>query len=131
MGIFDLFRGKEPCAEEETETFTNEDFVPTIKKPKKKAAYTLRIIQLNNDDDYVAVLRALEAGNQIPIVNIRSIKEKDLMNAKVAIAKIKKKVQDQKGDIVALNRDWFIAVGGFAEIQKDKFKNIPITTEYK
>ncbi len=66
------------------------------------------------------ILEALRDGHTIALVNIKALKEKDLVELKRAINKLKKTCDAIDGDIAGFGDDWIAAVPHFAKIHRPK-----------
>ena len=83
------------------------------------------------------ILDALREGNTIALVNIKPLKDKDLVELKRAINKIKKTCDAIDGDIAGFGEDWIAVVPSFAHIhrataKKEEVKEgAPQVTEYR
>ncbi|MFT4283099.1 MAG: cell division protein SepF [Candidatus Woesearchaeota archaeon] len=73
-------------------------------------------------DDFVdvkPVLDALREGNTVCLLNIKPLREKDIVELKRAINKIKKTIEAVSGDIAGFGEDYIIVAPGFAKIYRD------------
>jgi SepF-like predicted cell division protein (DUF552 family) len=68
--------------------------------------------------DIKGVLEALREGNTICLVNIKPLKEKDMVELKRAINKLKKTIEAVSGDIAGFGEEYIVIVPSFAEIYK-------------
>ena len=59
------------------------------------------------------------------MINIKPLKDKDLIELKRAINKIKKTCDAIEGDIAGFGDNWIAAVPSFAHIYRNKTKNQP------
>src|SRR3989338_779965 len=66
------------------------------------------------------ILDALREGHTIALINIRPLKDKDLVELKRAINKLKKTCDAVEGDIAGFGEDWIAAVPSFAHIYRTK-----------
>ena len=71
-------------------------------------------------EDVKPILDALREGYTIPLVNIRGLKDKDLVELKRAINKLKKTTDAIEGDIAGFGEDWIAIVPSFATIHREK-----------
>jgi len=55
-----------------------------------------------------------------PLINIRPLKERDLIELKRAINKLKKTCDAVEGDIAGFGEDYLVAVPNFAQIYRSK-----------
>lgn len=70
--------------------------------------------------DVKTVLQHLREGYTICLINIRPLREKDMVELKRAINKIKKTCEAVDGDIAGFGDDYIVVVPSFAEIHKNE-----------
>lgn len=80
----------------------------------------VRPFTLEDFSDVKPVLEALREGDTIGLVNIAPLKEKDLVELKRAINKLKKTCDAIEGDIAGFSEDYIVVVPSFAEIYRAK-----------
>ncbi len=68
--------------------------------------------------DVKAILDVLREGYTIALINIRPLKDKDLIELKRAINKLKKTTDAIEGDIAGFGDDYVVIVPSFAEIYR-------------
>jgi len=66
------------------------------------------------------ILDSLREGHTIALINIKTLKDKDLIELKRAISKLKKTCDAIDGDIAGFGEDWIAAVPSFAHIHRGK-----------
>jgi len=90
-------------------------------------------------DDFESIkpiLDSLREGHTIALVNIKPLKDKDIVELKRAINKLKKTCDAIDGDIAGFGDNWIAAVPSFAKIHRHKVKeeekkeNVNEVTEY-
>ena len=78
------------------------------------------------------ILDSLREGHTIALVNIKPLKDKDLVELKRAINKLKKTCDAIEGDIAGFGENWIAAVPNFAYIYRGpKAKAHPADTAKK
>ena len=80
----------------------------------------VRPFSLGDFSDIKAVLDAMREGNTICLINIRPLKEKDLVELKRAINKLKKTCDATDSDIAGFSEDYIVITPPFAEIYRTK-----------
>jgi len=75
---------------------------------------------LEDFTDIKPILDSLREGNTICLVNIRPLKEKDLIELKRAINKLKKTCDAIEGDIAGFSDDYIVITPSFAQIYRAK-----------
>jgi SepF-like predicted cell division protein (DUF552 family) len=86
----------------------------------EKAKIVLRPYVLDEFEDVKPILDALREGYTIPLVNIKPLKDKDLVELKRAINKLKKTTDAIEGDIAGFGEDWIAVVPSFASIHRER-----------
>ncbi|RME31328.1 cell division protein SepF [Candidatus Woesearchaeota archaeon] len=76
----------------------------------------VRSFTLEDFSDIKDVLDVLREGYTICLINIKPLKEKDLVELKRAINKLKKTCEAIDGDIAGLSDDYIVVTPSFAEI---------------
>ncbi|MEM1687967.1 MAG: cell division protein SepF [Nanopusillaceae archaeon] len=98
------------------------DYIEVV--PIKKAEETkiwVRVFVLKDSSDVKAVVDTLREGNTIVFIDIRKLKEeKDIVELKKVINRIKSVINAINGDIVGVGNDWIIATPSFAKIWRIK-----------
>ena len=79
---------------------------------------TIRPYVINDFSDIKPILDTLREGYTIALVNIRPLKEKDLIELKRAINKLKKTTEAIEGDIAGFGDDYIVVAPSFAEIYR-------------
>ena len=68
--------------------------------------------------DVKPILDALRESYTIALINIKPLKEKDLLELKRAINKIKKTCEAIEGDVAGFGEDYIVVTPNFAEIYR-------------
>jgi len=84
----------------------------------KKNKVVVRPFILKKYDDINEILNVLREGYAIAVIDIRPLKQKDIIELKRAIAKIKKTAEALEGDIAGFGETTIIVTPSFAEIYK-------------
>lgn len=91
-----------------------------------KQRILVRPFVLEEFEDIKPIIDAVRDGYTIALVNIRPLKEKDLVELKRAINKIKKTVDATEGDIAGFGEDWITVVPSFATIHRERRAPEPV-----
>ncbi len=75
--------------------------------------------------DVRLILEALREGYTIALVNIKPLKDQDLVELKRAINKLKKTTEALDGDIAGFGEDWICVTPGFARIHREVRAPLP------
>ncbi len=68
--------------------------------------------------DIKPILDALREGSTIALINIKPLKDKDLVELKRSINKLKKTCDAMEGDIAGFGDDYIVVTPNFAEIYR-------------
>ena len=134
MGIFSKIRekvGMNNDFNEFPEEFTN-DYVQidAEKKVTGKTKVIVRPFMIEDFSDIKPMLDAIREGYTIALVNIKPLKDKDIMELKRAVGKLKKTCDAIEGDIAGFGEDWLVITPSFAKIHRDRnTENIDSTAE--
>lgn len=80
----------------------------------------VRPFMLDEFEGIKEILDALREGHTIALINIKPLKDKDLVELKRAINKLKKTCDAIEGDVAGFGDDWIAAVPSFARIHRGK-----------
>ena len=119
MGFFSKIKKAAPVHSEEGE----EGYVELGAEPSmEKAKVTVRPFVIENFEHIKPILDVLREGHTIALINIRPLRDKDLVELKRAINKLKKTCDAIEGDIAGFGEDWIAAVPSFAQIYRGEKK---------
>ena len=97
------------------EEYVELDSEPTVQEDTK---VVVRPFNLEDFEDAKKILDALREGSTIALVNIKPLKDKDMIELKRAISKLKKTTDAIHGDIAGFGEDYIIVAPAFAEIYR-------------
>jgi len=99
---------------------SSEDYVEIdLNMPQPKdSKIIVKPFVLRQFDDINDILNSLREGYTIAVIDIKTLKTKDLIELKRAIAKIKKTVDALEGSIAGFGENMLIATPKFAEIHR-------------
>lgn len=96
-----------------------EDYVEINPKPAgAKARVIVRPFVIEDFADIKPALDAVREGYTVALLNIKPLKDKDLVELKRAVAKLKKTCEALEGDIAGLGEDWIVVTPSFATIYR-------------
>jgi len=84
-----------------------------------KAKVQIRPFVIEEFGDIKPALDALREGYTIALVNIKPLRDKDLVELKRAVNKLKKTSDAIEGDIAGIGEDWIVVTPGFAKVFRD------------
>jgi len=116
LNLKDRFSQKQDDLEQEGEEYVHIDNT----QDSERAKVLVRPFLMEDFEDIKPILNALREGYTIALVNIRPLKDKDLIELKRAINKLKKTCDAIEGDIAGFGEDYIVVVPSFAEIFRSK-----------
>ncbi len=85
-----------------------------------KSKIVVRPFVLDEFEDIKPILDSLREGRTVALVNIKPLKEKDLVELKRAINKLKKTTDAIEGEIAGFGDDYLVITPAFAQIYRNK-----------
>ena len=85
-----------------------------------KSKVIVRPFVIEEFEDIKPILDALREGYTIALVNIKPLKDKDLVELKRAVNKLKKTTDAIEGEIAGFGDDYVVVTPAFARIYKSK-----------
>jgi len=128
MGFFDKLKEKVSGDGAEVLQGTEEEGyveLGTDVEAEKSSKVTVRPFVIEDFESIKPILDSLREGHTIALINIKPLKDKDLVELKRAINKIKKTCDAIEGDIAGFGDNWIAAVPSFAHIYRHKSKEEP------
>ena len=120
MGAFEKFREK-LFGERRDEFFdeSGEDYVEiNAKEAGSKAKIIVKPFVIHDFQDIKPAIDSLREGYTIGLINIKPLKEKDIIELKRAISKLKKTCDAVDGDIAGFGEDWIVITPSFVEVHR-------------
>ncbi len=100
-----------------------------VGKESRKVKIIVQPFILKTFEDINKVLETLRGGYTIVIIDIKLLKQKDIVELKRAISKLKKTVDALEGNIAGFGENMIVATPSFVEIYKgEKVKTTATTT---
>lgn len=96
-----------------------------------KPKVTVQPFILEDFADVKPILDALREGYTIAMINIKPLKDQDLVELKRAINKLKKTCDALEGDIAGFGEDWICVTPSFARIHRERKAPEPSTTSFE
>ena len=118
--LFSMKRFKKKSYDEDDAIEAEDEYVElnTDIEPTQSAKITVRPFVIEEFSDIKAILDVLREGSTICVINIKPLKDKDLLELKRAVNKLKKTCEAIEGDIAGFGNDYIIAVPSIAEIYR-------------
>ena len=92
--------------------------IDTDAQPMNKAKVLVKPFVVKEFQDVKSILASLREGYTIALVNIRPLKDKDLIELKRVVNKLKKTCDAIDGDIAGFGEDWLVATPNFASVDR-------------
>ncbi|NJL44308.1 MAG: cell division protein SepF [Nitrosarchaeum sp.] len=120
-GFFSLKKFKRSQNDEDDMMDAGEDYVElNSQKDAEQSRVVVRPFVMQDFSDIKGIVDALREGYTICLVNIRPLKDKDLVELKRAINKLKKTCEAIEGDIAGFGDDYVVVTPSFASIFRTK-----------
>lgn len=94
--------------------------IDTAKDIGAKSKIVVKSFVINDFADVKDALDALREGYTIALINIKPLKDRDIVELKRAVNKLKKTCDAIDGDIAGVSEDWIVVTPTFAHIYRDK-----------
>ena len=123
MGLFDKLKGRasESAGEGNVPQEFSEDYIQLGTQPTgSKAKVMVRSFVLEDFIDIKPALDALREGYTITLINIGPLKQKDPVDLRRAISKLKKTCEAVGGDIAGFSEDWVVVTPSFASVYRER-----------
>lgn len=122
MGILDKLKERLGGSESDiSDTSEATDYVELgAEAAAERAKVTVRPFVLEDFEQIKDILDVLREGKTISLINIKPLKDKDLIELKRAINKLKKTCDAVEGDIAGFGENWIALVPSFAKIHRGK-----------
>ncbi len=85
---------------------------------KQESKILVKTFVLKDYEDINPILNALREGYTIAVIDIRTLKQKDVIELKRVISKVKKTVEALEGTIAGFGDNTIIATPSFAKVEK-------------
>jgi SepF-like predicted cell division protein (DUF552 family) len=110
---------------------SGDDYVEldTLQGEEIKSKVVVRPYVLEDFSDIKEILDTLREGYTIALINIKPLKDKDLVELKRAINKLKKTCDAIRGDIAGFGDDYIVATPSFARIYRTRNSAATTTSE--
>lgn len=120
--VFDKIR-KAFSASEEGDSYSDEYIEIDLEQEKPTNKVQVKLFVLKNYDDVTKILNSLREGYTIAIIDFKVLKQKDPIELKRAVSKIKKTVDALEGSIAG-HDNIVIVTPSFAKIYKEVERNL-------
>ncbi|MBT4935250.1 cell division protein SepF [Candidatus Woesearchaeota archaeon] len=109
-----------PMDEEENLEQQPEEYVELDSESQKedRSKVLVRPFVMEEFEDIKEVLDVLREGSTVALINIKPLKDKDLVELKRAISKLRKTCDAIDGDIAGFGEDYVVAVPYFGRIHR-------------
>ncbi|MDD5253864.1 MAG: cell division protein SepF [Candidatus Nanoarchaeia archaeon] len=118
--IKDLLSGSSDYDNERYEDYLEID---TSQAKIQKNKIIVRPFTISEFNDIKPALDALRDGYTVALINIRPLRDKDIVELKRAVNKIKKTCDAIDGDIAGFGEDWVVVTPSFARVHRGQEVN--------
>jgi len=116
---FDFGKIKEKFSSNNLSEDFGDEFVEITPRERKiNSKIVIRPFVVEDFADIKPVLDALREGTTVALVNIKPLKERDLVELKRAVNKLKKTCDAIEGDIAGFGEDWIVVTPSFGSIYR-------------
>lgn len=110
---------------------SNEYVEIDLGREEKEQKVLVKLFALRQYEDVTDILNALREGYTIAVVDIKTLRQKDPIELKRAVAKIKKTTDALEGNIAGFGENTVIVTPSFAKIHKQPEKPKEDTSKSK
>jgi len=108
-------RGYDEFPEELTDEYVEID---TSVAKAGKTKIMVRPFVVQDFGDIKPILDSLREGMTVALINIKPLKERDIIELKRAVSKLKKTCEAIDGDIAGFGEDWVVVTPSFAQVHR-------------
>jgi SepF-like predicted cell division protein (DUF552 family) len=101
------------------EEFGDEYLEIDLGREEQQAKISVKLFTLKDYEEVNEILNALREGYTIAIIDIKILRQKDSIELKRAISKVKKTIDALEGNIAGFGENMVIATPSFAKIHKE------------
>ncbi len=105
-----------------SDDFDDEYIEIDLEKEEKENKVLVKLFVLKSYDEVNDVLNALRQGYTIAVIDIKTLRQKDSIELKRAVSKIKKTTDALEGSIAGFGENIIIVTPSFAKISKEVSK---------
>lgn len=102
--------------------FDNEYLEIDVGREEKENKVLVKLFVLKKYEDVTEILNALREGYTIAIIDIKTLRQRDPIELKRAVSKIKKTTDALEGSIAGFGENTVIVTPSFAKIHKEPAK---------
>jgi len=108
-------RGYDDFPEELTDEYVEID---TSVAKTGKTKIMVRPFVVQDFGDIKPILDSLREGMTVALINIKPLKDRDVIELKRAVSKLKKTCEAIDGDIAGFGEDWVVVTPSFAQVHR-------------
>lgn len=118
MGFFGRIKDKILGSDDYLDEEFGEEYIEidTGKELGKKAKIVVKPFVIRDFADIRDCLDALREGYTIALINIKPLKDRDIVELKRVVNKLKKTCDAIEGDIAGFGEDWIVVTPSFAQV---------------
>lgn len=126
MAFFDRLKEKLMGSSDDLDMLKDNDEYPEVgaDEGEGQTRVTVRPFVLQDFADTKPILDVIREGYTVALINIKPLKDQDLVELKRAISKLKKTCDAIQGDIAGFGDDWICITPSFAQIYRERKKAV-------
>lgn len=113
-----------------SDDFSDEYLEIDLGKEEKESKVLVKLFNLKDYDDVTEILNSLREGYTIAIIDIKILRQKDSIELKRAVSKIKKTTDALEGHIAGFGENVVIVTPSFAKIHRELPKQKPEKSKF-
>ena len=118
--VFKKFKKAFSGSDSSNEETIDDDYLEIdLDQEKKENKVLVKLFVLKEYEDVNSVLNSIREGYTIAIIDIKNLRQKDTIELKRAVSKIKKTTDALEGSIAGFGENLVIVTPSFAKIQKE------------
>jgi SepF-like predicted cell division protein (DUF552 family) len=106
-----------------SDNFDEEYLEIDLGKEEKENKVLVKLFALKDYEEVNEILNALRQGYTIAVIDIKTLRQKDSIELKRAVSKIKKTTDALEGSIAGFGENTLIVVPSFAKISKEAIQS--------
>ena len=119
MAVFSKIKNKILGIPGEEEFIDDYVEIDTKKELGTKSKIVVKPFIIQDFSDIKEPLDSLREGYTIALINIKALKDKDIVELKRAVTKLKKTCDAIEGDIAGFGDDWIVVTPSFAHVYRN------------
>ena len=90
---------------------------------KSKRMYLIRTFVLEDFNDVKPIIECIKKGDIIALIDIAPLQERDEIDLKRAVNKLKSATADTSGNIVGLQKNWILVTPNSVDVERQQLRS--------